>query len=131
MRATLAPHRLTHVQFVLLASLWWLEDHEQQAPTQARLAAHAGVDTMMTSQVARKLEARDLLERRIDRADSRARLMRLTRSGRALLAAALADVEAADEIYFSALGEERQAFLAGLATLATRDPWQADPDPPR
>src|SRR5262249_15030206 len=38
MRSVLTPHDLTHVQFVLLASLWWLEDHDDQPPTQARLA---------------------------------------------------------------------------------------------
>jgi hypothetical protein len=27
MRSVLKPHDLTHVQFVLLASLWWLQDH--------------------------------------------------------------------------------------------------------
>jgi hypothetical protein len=62
-RSALAPHDLTHVQFVLLASLWWLEDHEPEPPTQASLAAQAETDRMMTSQVLRKLEARDLLER--------------------------------------------------------------------
>jgi DNA-binding MarR family transcriptional regulator len=83
---------------------------------------------MMTSQVARKLQARGLLERRVDRADSRARQLCLTRSGRALLADALAEVEAADEIHFNALGADRRAFVAGLATLAARDPAQTNAD---
>ncbi|MGI8412862.1 MAG: MarR family winged helix-turn-helix transcriptional regulator [Solirubrobacteraceae bacterium] len=117
MRAVLAPHELTHVQFVLLASLWWLEDNERQHPTQAQLAAQAGIDPMMTSQVARKLEDRGLLERRIDRDDSRARQVRLTHAGRALLSVALADVEAADETHFGALEGRRRAFLDALATL--------------
>ena len=51
------------VQFVLLASLWWLEEHDEP-PTQARLARQGGTDAMMTSQVLRRLEARGLLERR-------------------------------------------------------------------
>ena len=54
----LEPYDLTHVQFVLLTSLWWLGDHEDRPPTQARLAQHAGTDPMMTSQVTRKLETR-------------------------------------------------------------------------
>lgn len=90
MRLVLAPHALTHVQFVLLASLWWLEDHEDQPPTQARLAEQARTDPMMTSQVIRKLSARGALERTLDPADGRARQLRLTVAGRALVARALA-----------------------------------------
>ena len=72
MRAALAPHDLTHVQFVLLASAWWLGEQGEQ-PSQRRLAEHAGTDAMMTSQVARALERAGLVERLRDPADSRRR----------------------------------------------------------
>jgi DNA-binding MarR family transcriptional regulator len=117
MRLALAPHDLTHVQFVLLASLWWLEDHDDEPPTQARLAEQAGTDPMMTSQVTRKLEGRDLLERAPDPIDSRARRLRLTPAGRELVARALDDVEATDEDCFAALGNRREAFVEALAAL--------------
>jgi DNA-binding MarR family transcriptional regulator len=117
-RAALAPHELTHVQFVLLASLWWLEEHGEP-PTQARLAEHAGTDAMMTSQVLRKLEARGLLDRQPDPGDARARRLRLTQPGSALTARALADVEAADDAYFATLGDSRASFVAALATLGS------------
>lgn len=119
-RAALAPHELTHVQFVLLAALWWLQEHGAERPSQARLAEQAGADPMMASQVIRKLAARGLLERHPDPADSRARLLRLTPAGSAVLAGALADVEAADDAYFAALGPDRAGFLAGLARLSER-----------
>jgi DNA-binding MarR family transcriptional regulator len=112
----LESHELTHVQFVLLASLWWLVDHDRP-PTQARLAQQAGTDPMMTSQVTRKLETRGLLERAPDPTDSRARLVRLTTAGRAVITRALADVEAADEEYFATLGSQRDAFVRALRTL--------------
>lgn len=128
-RAALARHELTHVQFVVLACLWWIEDHERSRPTQAQLAQQAGIDAMMTSQVARKLELRGLLERRIDRTDSRARQLSITQPGRALLKHALADVDTADELYFGALGERRPAFLAALAALDATT--SRDPVPPR
>jgi hypothetical protein len=38
MTATLRPFGLTHVQFVLLASLWWLTEKAGERPTQRRLA---------------------------------------------------------------------------------------------
>jgi DNA-binding MarR family transcriptional regulator len=116
-RSVLEPYELTHVQFVLLTSLWWLADHEDRPPTQARLAQHAGTDPMMTSQVTRKLEAQGLLERALDPADSRARRLHLTAPGRAVVAQALKDVEAADEDYFAALGRQRDAFVRALGTL--------------
>jgi DNA-binding MarR family transcriptional regulator len=106
------------VQFVLLASLWWLEDHEPDAPSQARLAQQAGTDSMMTSQVLRKLEARGLVERGAHPSDSRARLVHLTSAGRELTARSLADVESADSEYFAALGRRRDAFVDALAALA-------------
>jgi DNA-binding MarR family transcriptional regulator len=102
---------------VLLASLWWLEDHEEP-PTQTRLAGHAGTDPMMTSQVTRRLEARGLLERAPDPADGRARRLRLTAAGSSLVSRALTDVEAADEEFFAALGRRRGAFLDALTLLA-------------
>jgi DNA-binding MarR family transcriptional regulator len=73
---------------------------------------------MMTSQVIRKLEAGGLLERARDPADSRARRLRLTAAGRALLAEALADVEAGDDAYFATLGAERGKFVELLGILA-------------
>jgi DNA-binding MarR family transcriptional regulator len=102
---------------VLLASLWWLEEHCDSPPTQARLAKHAGTDSMMTSQVIRKLEARGLLERALDPADSRARQVGLTAAGRAVVTTALADVEATDDAYFASLGDRRPAFVDALRAL--------------
>ena len=106
------------MQFVLLASLWWLEEQESGPPSQARLAEQAGTDAMMTSQVVRKLETRGLLERTPDPSDSRARWLRLTESGHDLVALALADVERADADYFAPLADRQDAFLYALAALA-------------
>lgn len=119
-RSALAPHDLTHVQFVLLASLWWLTDHGGP-PTQVQLAQHAHTDPMMTSQVIRKLEAAGLLTRAPDPADSRARRLELTDGGRTRLRGALADVEAADEAFFSVLGPRFPGFLAAIRTLSEDD----------
>jgi len=74
---------------------------------------------MMTSQVTRKLETRGLLERAFDPTDSRAGRLRLTAAGRALVARALADVEAADNEVFSALGTHRDDFMQRLQTLGS------------
>ena len=113
MRAALAPHDLTHVQFVLLASAWWLGDHEEP-PTQQRLAEQAGTDPMMTSQVIRKLAERGLVSRSPDPRDARALRIVVTPDGREVLAAALRDVEQADTEYFETVDDN---FLDGLSRL--------------
>jgi len=116
-RAALAPHDLTHVQFVLLASLWWLGSTRDAPPSQRELAEHAGTDPMMTSQVLRKLEARGLVSRDAHPTDARARTLALTEEGERVLAPALRDVEAADAGYFAALGDDGDRFLDLLGRL--------------
>ncbi|WP_054045969.1 MarR family winged helix-turn-helix transcriptional regulator [Alloactinosynnema sp. L-07] len=115
MRAALAPHELTHVQFVLLAAAWWLG--KEGPPTQQAIAAHAGTDSMMTSQVLRKLAERGLVTRDEDPADARARRIAVTQEGLALLTPALADVERVDAEFFGRL-DGLGDFVAGLARLA-------------
>jgi DNA-binding MarR family transcriptional regulator len=94
-RAALKPLGLTHVQFVLLASLTWLDT---EGPViQRALADHAGTDPMMTSQVLRTLEARGLVRRRALASDARARALQVTPAGAALANRAVAVVEAVDD----------------------------------
>ena len=116
MRAALEPHDLTHVQFVLLASAWWLGEHEQP-PTQQRIADHAGTHTMMTGQVLRRLAARQLITRELDENDARARRVVLTEQGRSVLADALTDVEATDAEFFGPLGPGGGSFVQALTVL--------------
>jgi DNA-binding MarR family transcriptional regulator len=101
MVAALAPLDLTHVQFVLLATTWWLNSQGHQ-PNQLTVARQAGTDVKMTSQVLRTLEAKGLLSREVDTADTRARLLRVTSRGADLAARAIAAVEAADAAFFKA-----------------------------
>ncbi len=110
-RAALHPLGLTHVQFVLLASLVWLTQHGA-AVTQTDLAEQAQTDPMMTSQVVRTLEARGLLTRVTSAEDRRARVLAPTPAGIALAAAAITVVEAVDAACFA---EGDAAWLQGVA----------------
>jgi DNA-binding MarR family transcriptional regulator len=80
---------------------WWLEE-QLQAPNQLQLAGQAGVDARMASQVVRKLEAKNLVQREVDRDDTRARRVRLTAEGRDLVMCAIPAVEQADSDFFGA-----------------------------
>jgi DNA-binding MarR family transcriptional regulator len=115
-RVALRPHGLTHVQFVLLATLAW--SAADGPVTQRALAAAAATDEMMTSQVLRALEERDLLRRTPHPVDRRARALEITAAGRALADAAVADVEACDRAFFAPLGGSAATFTADLRRLA-------------
>jgi DNA-binding MarR family transcriptional regulator len=115
-RAALKPHDLTHVQFVLLASLTWLS---RGGPvTQRQLADHAATDPMMTSQVVRTLEAKGLLRRDTDPNDGRAKALTVTETGAAAANRAVVAVEACDRAFFGSLGGQLPVLVASLAVLA-------------
>jgi DNA-binding MarR family transcriptional regulator len=115
-RAALKPFGLTHVQFVLLASLAWLATDEPV--TQRLLAEHAATDVMMTSQVLRALEERGLVRREPHPTDARAWSLTVTPQGSRLADRAVVAVEACDRAFFAALGEDVPAFAASLRALA-------------
>ena len=114
-RAALRPFDLTHVQFVLLASLTWL--NSDTPITQSELAAHAHTDPMMTSQVLRTLEAKGLIVRAPHPTDARARALTATPRGVELANAANASAEAVDHTFFARLGDQQPHFTAMLNTL--------------
>lgn len=120
-RAALAPFELTHVQFVLLAGLTWLDGRSSGEPvTQRDVAAQAATDPMMTSQVLRALESKGLLERRDHPADRRAKSLVPTESGVALVNRAIGAVEACDREFFAPLGDDAAGFAGALARLRDR-----------
>lgn len=115
----LAPMDLTHVQFVLLATTWWLNYHGEN-PNQLALARQAGTDVKMTSQVLRKLEAKGLIRRDVDTADTRARRLHVTNRGCELATQALTAVESADAEFFHPI-PDLAPLLAMLQLLASRN----------
>ncbi len=117
----LAPLRLTHAQFVLLASTGWLTRSGETGISQTTLAAHAQTDLMMTSKVVRTLVAKGLVTRQDHPTDSRAYELALTPAGHELLCKAIRVVEATDDTFFAPLGTAQQPFLSNLLTLANKD----------
>ena len=111
-RRALKPLGLTHVQFVLLASLTWLAS--TQPITQRVLAAHAHTDPMMTSQVLRVLEGRGLITREVHPDDRRAWSLRATTEGRRLANSAITVVEGVDREFFGVLADHGQRLAHDL-----------------
>lgn len=116
----LKPFGITHVQFVLLASTWWLCENGGP-PRQRDLAEHAGTDPMMTSQVVRALEKAGLVTRTPDPDDARAMRIAPTRAGKTLAPRTIAAVEAADRAFFDEVPERSRAGMrAALIALGGR-----------
>jgi DNA-binding MarR family transcriptional regulator len=101
----LKPLGLTHVQFVLLVSTWWLTHVAGEQPSQRRIADHAGTDPMMTSQVLRVLASRGLVVREPDPSDSRALRIGITEQGVDLALRAVKIVEEVDAAFCAAVGD--------------------------
>ncbi|MEV6058842.1 MarR family winged helix-turn-helix transcriptional regulator [Nocardia asteroides] len=116
-RAALAPFDLTHVQFVLLASLSYLAERADDAVRQRDLAEHAATDPMMTSQVLRALEQKGLVERRAHPHDRRARALMPTAAGVVLANRAVVAVESCDREFFAPLGAGVAGFAGHLRAL--------------
>lgn len=115
--AALRPLGVTHVQFVVLVSAWWLHG-QGSAPSQVELARHAALDVKMTSQVVRTLEAKGLLARDPDPADARTRRLRPTDAGVTLARRAVVVVEEVDRLFF---GDESGAAVPLLRRLLPAD----------
>ncbi len=119
MAAALAPLDLTHVQFVILASTWWLNGQDEK-PRQSRLSEYTGSDARMTSEVVGRLIAKGLLVRTPDPEDARAKALSVTAYGAVVAARAIDVVEAADEAFFAPAMTRPLELVTLLKTLAAR-----------
>lgn len=115
-RSVLKPFDLTHVQFVLLATLTYAVD--KNTFTQKRLADYAQTDVMMTSQVIRKLAQKGLVRREADKLDSRAVALRPTETGILLVNKAVQAVEVVDEEFFNISATDQAHLMRIFRELA-------------
>ncbi len=114
----LATLDLTHIQFVLLASIGFLTKRGRSI-SQIELAKHANLHAAMTSQVMRTLHKKGLITRMHQPGDERAKHAALTPAGAALVEKAVPLVEGIDREFFSPLSAQEQAtYLALMAKLA-------------
>lgn len=115
------PVGLTRTQFFVLSLVQFL-GQDGQSVTQSRIASDGGLDPMVVSQVARRLEGKGWLVRVVDPADRRARCLQVTAAGREVLVPARRAVMQAAERFFATLGEGERTFQQLLLVLlATGD----------
>ena len=115
--AALAEIGLTHPQFVLLASLGWLNRNQSEV-TQVELARHCRMDINMTSQVLRTLEKKGYIERQLRKGNERSKFPKVTTSGIELIEQAIPLVEEVDRHFFKKLGTEMSHCVGILQKLS-------------
>ncbi len=84
----LAPHGLTHAQYVVLASLVAIDN----PPSQRELADYTGLEPLYVSKLSRALDAEGLIQRTRDAADTRTVRLALTDRGHEVIVPAIAIV---------------------------------------
>ncbi len=115
-KKALVKFKLTHAQYVLLASIHWLTLHDEDV-TQILLSEHTKVDPMTTSTVLRSLQTKGLLERWEHEKDTRAKTVKLTRLGIEVVKQAVIAVEKFDVEFFKPLGKELSSFNDELLSI--------------
>lgn len=124
LRKSLKEFDLTHTQFVILASTHWLTLQHEEV-TQIVIAAHAKTDVMLTSNVIRALEKKQLVKRATHSTDTRAKKVFLTDLGATTLQKAVKKVEAFDRSFFSVLANT-QDFNKELIRLTNQKIVESD-----
>ncbi len=104
-KRTLKKYDLTHTQFVVLASSYWLSQKNDNL-TQVEIAEFIEIDKMMNSNVIRKLIEKKLLNRTEHKTDTRAKVVKLTEKGVEILKKAIVEVEQFDELFFGKISNK-------------------------
>ncbi|EMM96944.1 transcriptional regulator, MarR family [Leptospira interrogans serovar Zanoni str. LT2156] len=112
----LSPLDLTHSQFVLLASIYWLQLHLKDV-TQIKLSKHTKIDPMTTSSVLRTLQSKKFILRKEHSTDTRAKIVELTEVGKKITEKAVKLVETFDSNFFNFIDNEIADFNLKLNTL--------------
>ena len=113
LEAVLAPTGLTHMQFFLMRAIQQLNS-DGHTPSQTRLADGMHIDRMTVSKVVRTLEAKGLVTRTANPADSRANTVALTADGASLADRAATLAIAEQDRFFGRLGPDRKAEFSDM-----------------
>lgn len=119
-KRVLDPLNLTQTQFALLAALGWLSK-KNRLVTQVDIANQSNADRMMVSKVLRTLEEKGFITRAEHETDTRAKEVRLTAEGAAVLQKALIEVENADLDFFAGLDSKLPAFNKNMVQLIDKN----------
>jgi MarR family transcriptional regulator, organic hydroperoxide resistance regulator len=102
LNAALKHSDLTHAQYLMLEAILWISQ-EHERVTQVDIARAVEIDPMMVSNLVRMLEKKDLIKRKNDKKDTRAKLLELTTKGHYLIKKVMPEVDKFDANFFSSI----------------------------
>lgn len=115
-RALEISYRISHSQYVILASTYWLTLNGDEV-TQIGLSQHTKMEPMTVSQILKGLQKMDYITRQAHSADTRAKAVSLTLKGKELMKDAIKTIESIDAKFFSVLGKGVKRFNADMMKL--------------
>ena len=110
-------HGLSHMQYVVLASIYWLVLYSGKQVTQTILAHHTKINPMTISQMFKVLESRGYIYRTTHATDVRAKAVNLTQEGKELMHKAIDTIWEVDAKFFQSLGKNTDRFNSYLLDL--------------
>ena len=109
---------ITHMQYVVLASICWLLLNEKREVTQIMLSKYTRIAPMTISQTFKVLEKKGYVYRQTHSSDVRAKSVFLTPKGEELIKKTAPAIMAADGRFFNSLeGEDIKKFNAYMLGL--------------
>lgn len=120
-KKALDPYKISHAQFVLMATLMWFGAHQYDT-TQILLAHHTKLDKMTVSKSLKKLVSLGFVVRQEHGTDSRAKSVTLTETGKEMVRTWVPIVEGIDNAFFGGLeAVEQKRLINILGTLVKND----------
>jgi len=108
---------LSHMQYAVLASVYWLVLHSNKQVTQSILSQHTKINPMTISQMFKVLEAKGYIYRTTHSTDVRAKSVNLTPEGKELMHNAFKTIWDVDTKFFKSLGKNTKRFNGYLYDL--------------
>ena len=107
---------LTHPQFVVLASLAYLSQNDNEV-TQVMISKLSEIDVVTVSKILSLLEKYDFVKRKEHSRDTRAKVVILNKKGEEILQTAVPLIEQIDELFFGKLDNNEEQFKHFLVRL--------------
>lgn len=111
---------ISHAQFVIMATLLWLEAHHHET-TQIIIINFSKLDKMTVSKSLKKLTSLGYVNRMEHTKDTRAKSASLTMKGKDLVHTLVPIVEKIDSIFFGKTSDQEQQDLIKILRKLTTD----------
>jgi DNA-binding MarR family transcriptional regulator len=115
-KTELDKYNLTNAEFVVLSSLLWLTEQQEQV-TQVNVCTYSNTKPMNTSIVLRKIQNRKFIQRKEHPVDTRAKLINLTAEGTKVTNEIVQKIEAINARFFGVSAKEVADFTKKLKDI--------------